>query len=81
MKPYPLFCLLLLALAGCASPKTDHPSTAAEAQNCGHEYQTGSNLPMKRCKVPATAAERQRKIDELREEMDALSAKPIGTGG
>jgi hypothetical protein len=36
---------------------------------------------MKRCKAPANAAERQRTIEQIRDEIDVLSAKPIGAGG
>lgn len=76
-----LLCVSISILAGCASAPTEGTKADAEPQNCGHEYQTGSNLPMKRCKAPASAAERQRTIEEIRDGIDTLSAKPIGTGG
>lgn len=81
MRIQSLFCLSFSILAGCASAPVEESKAEAAPKNCGHEYQTGSNLPMKRCKAPASAAERQRNIDEIRDGLDALSVKPIGTGG
>jgi PBP1b-binding outer membrane lipoprotein LpoB len=76
-----LLCLTALILAGCASAPNEEVKAEAPKRICAQEYQTGSNLPMKHCKAPASAAERQRNIDEIRDGLDALSVKPIGSGG
>jgi hypothetical protein len=81
MRIFSLLCLTALISAGCVSAPYEEAKTDNAKRNCGHEYQTGSNLPMKHCKAPASAAERQRNIEEIREGIDALSAKPIGSGG
>jgi len=81
MRIHSLFYLTVSILTGCAMAPNDEVKSDVTKQSCGHEYQTGSNLPMKHCKAKASAAQRQRNIDEIRDGLDALSAKPIGTGG
>jgi hypothetical protein len=59
-----LSLVLALAAVGCAS--TDQQAASATPASCEKEYRVGSNMPVRDCRPPTTAEERDRTVNELR---------------
>jgi hypothetical protein len=57
-----LFAISLVA-SGCALSEDKPPSEARASR----EYRTGSNIPVKEPSAPATAEERERAMDQIRQ--------------
>jgi len=60
--------LPLLLLAGCAAtpPATDAQTADATAPVCKRSYRMGSSIPETVCYADLSEADRQRQIDEVR---------------
>lgn len=70
----PVFALCV----GCAA-QPEQKVTDATKQPCELVYRVGSNLPVRDCSEPQTAAERQRTLDTVRD-MTKTTPHP-GKGG
>jgi type IV pilus biogenesis protein CpaD/CtpE len=85
MTRYPIACVLLSLVAGCASEppqQTTATATTATTEHCVREYRVGSNIPVQNCSPAMSDADRQRMLDELRiKARPATSSPPGGSGG
>ena len=62
----PVLAPVFALCAGCAA-QPEQKVTDAKQQTCELVYRIGSNLPVRDCSEPQTAAERQRTLDAVRD--------------
>ncbi len=72
--------LLLIALAGCVTGQDEKTASATPTQTCTREYRVGSNIATKECSTPMTEAERQRMLDDLRNQTKPGAVTRTGAG-
>jgi hypothetical protein len=69
---------LILVTACAANP--DSQISEAKSPACVREYHVGSNIPVLTCSTPQTDAERQRAIDEVKNQIRP-APPPLSKGG